>query len=225
MRFAALATDYDGTLAQEGVVSPSTIDALRRLRRSGRYAILVTGRTLSELESVFSDLKEFDSIVAENGAVLYDPTSGAEEIVAEAPPHAFLDLLVKKGTAHLDAGKVIIGTVEDQRQKVLDAISELGLELQIILNKGSLMVLPSAVNKATGLQIAANRLSLSLHNIAGVGDAENDHAFLSACGFSAAVANALPSLKERVSLVTKNAYGAGVVELIDEMVGGDLRHV
>ncbi|MBV8845887.1 MAG: HAD-IIB family hydrolase [Bryobacterales bacterium] len=224
MRFAALATDYDATLAREGKVAAETIEALRRFRRTGRRAILVTGRVIEDLQQVFPDIKEFDSIVAENGATLYDPASGTEEVLAEAPPASFLELLQEEGVTPLGWGKVIIATDECRKQQVLDAIAELGLELQIIFNKGSLMILPSGTNKATGLKAAAARLSLSLHNIAGIGDAENDHAFLSACEFPAAVANALPTLKERVQLVTRQPDGRGVMELIDEIVKNDLCH-
>ena len=38
------------------------------------------------------------------------------------------------------------------------------------------MVLPSGVNKATGLSAALVELGLSRHNVVAVGDAENDHA-------------------------------------------------
>jgi hypothetical protein len=65
-------------------------------------------------------------------------------------------------------------------------------------------------------------MGLSPHNAVGVGDAENDHAFLSLCECSAAVANALPTVKETADLTTRADHGAGVVELINEMVGSDL---
>jgi hypothetical protein len=55
-----------------------------------------------------------------------------------------------------------------------------------------------------------------------VGDAENDHAFLSLCEVSVAVANALPALKERCDAVTEGPRGAGVVELIDWLLADDL---
>ena len=48
----------------------------------------------------------------------------------------------------------------------------------MIFNKGAVMILPSGVNKATGLAAALEELGLSPHNVVGVGDAENDHAFL-----------------------------------------------
>jgi len=43
----------------------------------------------------------------------------------------------------------------------------------------------------SGLDAALNAMGLSEHNVVGVGDAENDHAFLAHCEFSVAVANAL----------------------------------
>jgi hypothetical protein len=49
----------------------------------------------------------------------------------------------------------------------------------------------------------------------GIGDAENDQAFLAACGCSVAVANALDSVKENTDMRTSAERGAGVAELID----------
>ena len=57
------------------------------------------------------------------------------------------------------------------------------------------------------------------------GDAENDHAFLSICGCSVAVANALSAVKDAADIVTAGARGDGVVELIDELLRSDLRQV
>jgi hydroxymethylpyrimidine pyrophosphatase-like HAD family hydrolase len=36
MYFVALATDYDGTLAEDGLVAEATIEALEALKQSGR---------------------------------------------------------------------------------------------------------------------------------------------------------------------------------------------
>ena len=53
MRYFALATDYDGTIAHDGIVNDKTVDALLKLQASGRSLILVTGRELDDLQSVF----------------------------------------------------------------------------------------------------------------------------------------------------------------------------
>jgi phosphoglycolate phosphatase-like HAD superfamily hydrolase len=84
------------------------------------------------------------------------------------------------------------------------------------------MILPSGVNKATGLSAALEILGLSPHNVVGVGDAENDHAFLNLCECAVAVANALPIVQDRTDWTTLHDHGAGVSELIDSMLSTDL---
>lgn len=80
------------------------------------------------------------------------------------------------------------------------------------------MILPSGINKATGLAAALEDLKLSPHNVVAVGDAENDHAFLRASGCSVAVDNALPAVKDTADLVTRGERGKGVEELIGKMI-------
>ena len=195
MRYLTLATDYDGTLAANGSVAPSTLAALRKLRESGRRCVLVTGRELSDLRRVMPDLSPFDRVVAENGAHLFAPDSGEESLLAPPPDPALIEALRRRDVTPLSVGRVIVATWEPHQHSVLAAIKELGLELQVIFNKGAVMVLPASVNKRSGLEAVLERLGLSAHNCVGVGDAENDHAFLSICEFSVAVSNALPAVK------------------------------
>jgi hydroxymethylpyrimidine pyrophosphatase-like HAD family hydrolase len=222
MRYVALATDYDGTLAKDGTVDDATLDALRRLKESGRRLIMVSGRRLDDLRSVFSHLDLFDAAVLENGALLHRPADRSTTVLAEAPPPAFLKAMRKRDLPFV-SGEVIVATWEEQAKAVLEIIQEMGLEMQVIFNKGSVMVLPSGVNKGTGLAAALTELGLSAHNVVGVGDAENDHAFLAACECAVAVDNALPAVKERADIVTAGARGEGVVELIDQLLQDDLR--
>ena len=105
---------------------------------------------------------------------------------------------------------MIVATWEPNEAKVLQAVRELGLELNIIFNKGAVMVLPAGVNKASGLQAALDALGLSALNCVAVGDAENDMAFLEIAGASVAVANAVPMLKEPAAWVTEGDRGRGV---------------
>jgi len=225
MRYLALATDYDGTLAHDGIVGAATIQALERLIHSGRSLILVTGRELPDLQSIFPRLELFERVVAENGALLYRPATHEKRTLAERPPELFLDSLKKRGVPDLSVGDVIVATWHPYQTEVMEAIRDSGLELQIVFNKDAVMILPTGVNKMTGLCAALDELKLSPHNVAGVGDAENDHAFLEFCECSIAVANAIPALKERADLVTQAERGAGVVELIDKLIDNDLADV
>ena len=222
MRYLVLATDYDGTLAHHGQLDEPTIAALEQLRASGRRVFLVTGRELDDLRRVCPRLELFDQIIAENGALLYTPADNSEQQLGESPPEAFVAALHARGVAPLSVGRSIVATWEPHQATVLEVIRELGLELQVIFNKGAVMVLPSGVNKASGLQAALDAAKLSPHNVVGIGDAENDHAFLSLCECGVAVANALPTLKERADWVTADDHGAGVRGLINAMLENDL---
>jgi phosphoglycolate phosphatase (TIGR01487 family) len=222
MRYLALACDYDGTIAHHGTVDSTTIQALERLKSSGRKLILVTGRQIPDLENVFPQVSIFDVVVGENGAVLYFPPSRTTKILADQPPQEFVKALIERKIEPLSIGDVIVATWHPNETAVIEVIRDLGLELQIIFNKGAVMVLPSGVNKASGLQKALKELKLSPHNVVGVGDAENDHAFLKLCECSVAVANALESIKTTVDFVTQGDHGKGVEELIELVVKNDL---
>jgi len=223
MRYLALASDYDGTLATEGRVAAETCAALQRLLASGRKLLLVTGRELEDLLEVFPHVNLCEWVVAENGAVLYRPATREIILLGSPPPAEFLYMLQARGIAPLATGHVIVATREPHENAVLDIIRDLGLELQVIFNKGAVMILPSGLNKATGLQAALRQMGLSPHNVVGVGDAENDHAFLGLCACAVAVAGALRLVKERADIVTHGDNGAGVVEIIDALVADDLR--
>jgi len=223
MQYLALASDYDGTLAHDGHVSRITVAAVQRLKDSGRKFILVTGRELPELMSVFPDIGICDAVVAENGALLYWPGEQKEETLAEPPPAAFITEMTTRGVQPFSVGRVIFATWRPHEKTVLEAIQQLGLESHIIFNKRAVMVLPSGVNKATGLAKALKRLKIGPGHVVGVGDAENDHTFVDSCGVAVAVENALPALKQNCDLVTAADHGHGVIELIDRLLGDDLQ--
>jgi len=134
--FKALATDYDGTIAHDGIVDDATLDALERLKHSGRRLVMVTGRELPDLERVCPRLDLFDRVVAENGALLYTPATKEARPLGPPPPDEFVARLKDLAIEPLSVGRVIVATWEPNETTVLEAIRELGLDLQIIFNKG-----------------------------------------------------------------------------------------
>lgn len=221
MRFHVLACDYDSTLANEGTVAPETLAALEKLLHTGRKLVMVTGRQLDDLQRVFPTLDIFGWVVAENGAVLYSPSTRNVTVLAPPPPAEFLAAL-RKHQVPFDTGRGIVASYRPHEKTVLDAIRETGLELQVIFNRDSVMVLPPGVNKATGLAAALKEMGFSPDQVVGIGDAENDDAFLRTCGCSVAVQNAVPALRERADVVTRSSNGKGVIELIEELIASDL---
>lgn len=222
MRYRALATDYDGTLAHHGSVDESTCAALIRLQASDRQTLLVSGRVLDEMRAIFPRLDLFRWCVLENGALLYHPATGTQKCLAEPPPLHFVEELRRRGVGQIALGRVIVATWRPYENAVQDAIRACGLDLQVIFNKDAVMVLPRGINKATGLKAALRQMGLEPHHVVAVGDAENDLDFMHLCARSAAVANALDAVKEAADIVLHGRCGAGVVELIDTLIATDL---
>ena len=110
MRYFGLATDYDGTIARDGRVDGPTVDALRRIRASGRKLIMVTGRELDDLLAIFPHCDLFDRVVAENGALIYHPDTAGVRVLTEPPSQRFIDELKKRGVHPLSVGRTICGS-------------------------------------------------------------------------------------------------------------------
>ena len=221
MHFLALAVDFDGTIAEHGNVPGEVCEALLTLKNSGRKLLLITGRELQALKHQFSRLDLFDLVVAENGALLYDPATDTEELIADPASTELVGRLRDKGVSPLSVGRSVVATWHPFEDAVISSIRELGLELHITFNKDAIMVLPPSVNKASGLSAALLKLGICELNVVGVGDAENDHAFLASCGCSAAVSNAIASIKARADICLTQDHGRGVRELIDLLLQKD----
>jgi hydroxymethylpyrimidine pyrophosphatase-like HAD family hydrolase/energy-coupling factor transporter ATP-binding protein EcfA2 len=216
------ATDYDGTIAEGNRVSDVTARALERVRATGRKLLLVTGRMLPDLQAVCPDVdRMFDAVVAENGALVYFPERRELRLLGDPPEPALVEALERHGVP-FSLGSAILATDAPFAEAVLAAIQETGVERSLVFNKGALMLLPGGVTKGTGLTAALAALELSPRNMAGIGDAENDHAFLSMCECSVAVADAVPALRERADYVTRGMAARGTVEFIEEHLLNDL---
>src|SRR6476646_10354730 len=137
MNVSALACDYDGALAHDGVVDQATAGALDRFRASGRHLYMVTGRELPELQQVCPILDRFEWVVAENGALLHKPSTDATRLLCEPASPALVESLRRFNLSWFSVGQGVIATIEPNEIIVLEEIKRLGLELQVIFNKGS----------------------------------------------------------------------------------------
>jgi HAD superfamily hydrolase (TIGR01484 family) len=120
MRYLALVADYDGTLATDDRLSEAAMLALERLRVSGRRTLLVTGRRLEDLRAVCPRLQLFDLVVAENGAVVYDPRSQESRILAGPVPPRLAERVRERGVEPLEVGEVLLATRDPHQQTVLN---------------------------------------------------------------------------------------------------------
>jgi len=219
--FRAVALDLDGTLTRDGHLAADAMAAIRKIRADLR-TILVTGRTSADLEAAFpSLLADFDALVTENGAVLH--TRAGVRPLAAPVDLAVVRALSARGISSR-AGQVIIAIAGSDGAAALEVIDGLGLDCQVVRNRGEAMIIPAGVTKGTGLLAALDELGLSAHNSVAVGDGENDLALLHAAEVGVAVADAVPSLAAQADLVLPAPDGAGVAELLSgRLLGGQDR--
>ena len=224
MRFVALAASFDGTLARDGRYDERCVAALRALAASGRKLILVTARELRELLEIFPWARVFDHVIAENGAILHQPATKRSEILAQAPSEVLLQELNRRGVAPLTVGSSIVTTPLANEGEVRDAIEKLRLDCQLVTNDGVLIVLPADVNKASGVQEALRQLGISAQNLVVIGDAENDLALFRLAEHAVAVQNADALIKDCADRTTAGAYCEGFLELVRDLMDGDLAY-
>lgn len=213
MKLAALAIDYDGTIALDGKFDPAVRAAIADARRRGIAAILVTGRRLDDLRSVAGDLSGFDAVVAENGAVLEFPPSGRHALMSH-PPNPLVLQELRQRRVDFAAGEAVIESDASSAATVLEIIRRLEQPLSLAFNRGRLMLLPPPVAKSTGLRQALFVLRLSIHNTIGIGDAENDHDLLDACEVGAAVEWGSAALRAVADEVIAGTGPAAVADYI-----------
>jgi hydroxymethylpyrimidine pyrophosphatase-like HAD family hydrolase len=174
---------------------------------------------------VFPEYAVFDYIVGENGAVVYQPSTQWKEFLADRLPEKLIEEFNLSGIRPLDVGELIVSTHSSNKEIVLNAIHKLGIEAQITFNGDATMVLPQGINKAVGMEHALRRMGLSFHEVVGIGDSQNDHSLLKNSECPIAVANAVKPIKDIASHVTRSSFGAGVEEVIYELLENDLAHL
>ncbi len=212
MFFQVAAVDLDGTLTMRGRLSAEALESIDRVRQTGRVVVLITGRIGSELAAEFPDIADhFDALVLENGAVMV--TDGRTQSLAPPVDRVLDEALVERGVP-FRRGEVLLAIDGEHAATVVEVIGSLGLDCQIVRNRAAVMVVPAGVTKGTGFEAVMTEMDLSLHNAVAVGDAENDLSLLGAAEIGAAVANAVPSVREHADLVLQNEDGAGIAELL-----------
>ena len=219
MKLGAIALDYDGTTRDLGG-SPHRRPRGGRgsARVRGVAVLLVTGRRLPELEREVGDLRLFDAVVAENGALVSFPTVSRTRRLGAAPPPEFLARLTGLGVP-FETGECVIEAGRRARARRARGASELELPLVLQFNRGRLM--SAAAGDQQGHPACRTRLAalrLSPHNTMAIGDAENDREMLRTAEVGVAVARGSAELKRAADLVLEGAEPADVAAFVRRAV-------
>jgi hydroxymethylpyrimidine pyrophosphatase-like HAD family hydrolase len=212
MYHRVFAFDFDGTLAENGVVPPVLQRALEQLHAAGYALFLVTGRQhaslrLGSMETLFT------GIAWENGTVL--ERLAAHEVYL---PFGHLgprlrDALEAAGVP-IERGRAIASTWKPHEPAVLQVLADWGGDPILVHNKDALMILPPGASKGTGLERLLALCGFSARNLVSFGDGENDLPMLRLGDIGVAVADAVPALKVVADVVSTRPGPAGVLETL-----------
>ena len=213
----AIAVDFDGTGATDGHLAPEAVAALGKAHALGYTTLLITGRVLEDVQTACADRSMFDAIVAENGAVIHLCRGGRNIQLGTPPPDRFLGELRALGVP-FHTGAVIIGTWDRHATEILDLIRRFGIDGQLVFNRAALMLLPSGINKAVGVQRALEELGRCEHNLVALGDAENDLPLLVAAEISVAARGSVPAVSAQADDHLSHPGGGGVAHYINRLL-------
>jgi hydroxymethylpyrimidine pyrophosphatase-like HAD family hydrolase len=200
--YSVLAADYDGTIAEHGRVSAVMEATLRSLLEANFRLILVSGRRLENILPICDVLDLFEMVILENGAVSYSPRSGTDKLIASAVDQRFLaDLARDLPGELLFVGRSLVATDAVNARRVEMTIERGGYDLRTVGCGGRVLVLPTGVDKGSGLTHALASLGVPRNHVVAVGDEENDIALFEGCGLRAAVGTASPRLKAAADIV------------------------
>lgn len=210
--FKVVAVDLDGTIASGGKLVPQAVAALDKARRDGLAIVLATGRIGADLYAEFPQIADHvDALVLEDGAVV--AVDGRTHALTEPVERCLDEALTDRGVP-FRRGEVLVAVDGEHAGTVVEVIGELGMDYQVIRNRGALMVLPAGITKGTGLSALLAKMNLSPHNAVAVGDAENDLSLLAVAEVGAAVADAVASVRRFADVVLDQPDGAGVAGLL-----------
>lgn len=203
------------------------VTAIREAEESNLPVILATGNILCFAETASVLLGTSGPLIAEDGGVVYDSPSGQEHVIGDM---GRIDEGVKileerlTNVEHTRTSEMrLTGRTLERTFDAAEAtklLREAGLNLVAIDSGFAIHVKNPEVNKGVALRKAASLLGVETEDIAAIGDAPNDIEMLEIAGVSFALDNSHPSVKEVVSHVLSQSYGAGVRAAIGKILEG-----
>lgn len=210
-----IALDVDGTLFDGAGVAPAALAALRDARAAGHVVMIVTGRRADSLAHVVAEVLPLcDTIVAEDGGVLVDLATGRSELLAPRIEPELVDALRAAGVTDLDVGQVAVGAPRRFEADVRAVNERMDGTRTVLVNKGSVTLVPPGCDKGTGLLEARARLADPALEILAVGDAANDLPMFAVATIAVGVANSDDAVRATGIAITRAACGDGVAEAL-----------
>ena len=193
---------------------------------------LCTGRQEPYVEALMQAIGGYLPAIYENGCGLYFPDGYRfiehPSITAETR-NALLEVkailqrkVVLPGLGYFQPGKEASTTlyplpgtsVSRLLRAVTDVCAVHGPMLSVQASVSCVDVIPSGIDKGTGVRWLSEETGITLVQMGGIGDSTSDLRFLQLVGHSAAPANATAEVKAAVAITSAYSDGDGVVDIL-----------
>lgn len=271
----AVFIDFDGTLADHGIIPPEHVEAIAQARANGHLIFLCTGRPLGmvlpEVEELFDgmvlsggayvkhggevlldeemsedlarralDMLDAEGVgyVVESSSSLHVPAAlineytayihGAQEKHGNAAPGSIgngpIDI-IKDLTPLPESGtpRITKIAVFGARRPIADIAKDISPELNALPNSLDADDLASGeihltrIDKADGVQFAADHLGLPISATVGIGDGANDEKMLRLAGVGVGIEGAPQFVLDAADWTVAGPWGLGVREAFQRL--------
>ena len=221
-KIKAIITDLDRTITDgpaKRKFDPNDFDKdlMKEMGSLEKDLFLATGRSVEYAKALCGKFKLWRAIIAENGAVIYFPSTKKTITINTDFMKKAKKILRSMDLDGSTIGKVIVSINEKDEEKIMFALKEIEDHLTFERNTNEIMITPKGVEKGLGVRIAMQYLNIELDDTMVIGDGENDVSMFLNPGFKIALANSNEKLKKLANHTTRLPSVNGMKEIITEL--------
>ncbi len=225
-KLSAIVTDIDGTITHED--RKLHLKAIEKLRELKVPVILATGNTACFTRAAAKLIGTSEMIIAENGGVILTDEGEILNVPQDFKEkcelvYRFLSKYfeLEKLDAKLRRSEIAVrrNFNVNKAREILRNSELSSLDIDLVDSGYAIHIKSKKVNKGIGLKKLLEIVGLNAEEIAAFGDSENDIEVFRVAGYSIAVANAVPQLKQIANYIAKRERGDGFIEGVEHLRG------
>ena len=220
----AVMCDVDGTLLnQDGIVSPATVEAIKKIREKGILFGLSTGRdvhSVKTLLTVWGISGLVDAIVGTGGAEIYDYQLNIDKSSYPLDGELIKDIIKHHEGMDLNFAIPYEGTLyapkDDEKSKTFSNpnYKSASLKTASILYE----YMDPRVSKTHGLQEVMAMHKIEMTDLCTFGDADNDYDMTLNAGVGVVMANGSEKTKSVADFITDDNNHDGIANFINKYI-------
>ncbi len=223
-----VASDIDGTLTERRgslLLSIDAVLALRKLEASGIPVTLVSGNSVPITAGLARYVGASGPSVGENGCVIYY-RERIYHVCEGRPSRRLVEYALSLGLRESWQNQfrfhdlAFLGRSREEMARLLPLIKRAAEEenMRVLWSGYAIHVQPKDGGKLKGILKAAELLGVSRHELAVIGDGENDLDMFIEEAFKACPGDADETLKKVADYVASKPGGAGFAEIAEEIL-------